>query len=161
VSGAPVSGMNYTAGMATTLGKFSQLYGRFEAKIKLPAGAGLHPVFWTMPFDNATWPPEFDIMEAKGSELTTQYLSLHYGASIPAHQFDTTIVNNGVDYTADYHLYQLDWSASRIIWYIDGVEKKRMTTNIPSIAMYLLFSVQIGDSFAGSVSASFPNTMLD
>jgi beta-glucanase (GH16 family) len=50
------------AGWLTTLGKFSQLYGRFEMRVRFPAGGvGTHPALWLMPDDNVTWPPEIDV----------------------------------------------------------------------------------------------------
>src|SRR5882762_113315 len=37
---------NYTSGRIKTLGKFTQTYGRFEARIKVPFGQGIWPAFW-------------------------------------------------------------------------------------------------------------------
>ena len=39
---------NYTSARLKTLGKFSQAYGRFEARIKIPRGQGIWPAFWMM-----------------------------------------------------------------------------------------------------------------
>ena len=35
----------YTSGMMTTYGKFSQLYGRFEIRCRVPKGKGMWPAF--------------------------------------------------------------------------------------------------------------------
>lgn len=38
----------YTSARLSTKGLFEQQYGRFEARIKLPAGSGLWPAFWLL-----------------------------------------------------------------------------------------------------------------
>jgi beta-glucanase (GH16 family) len=51
-------GASYTSGRINTAGKFSQAYGRFEARIQVAEGQGLWPAFWTLG-DNlasAGWP---------------------------------------------------------------------------------------------------------
>ncbi|MFZ4683954.1 MAG: glycoside hydrolase family 16 protein, partial [Terrimicrobiaceae bacterium] len=40
---------DYACGFADTFGKWRQLYGYFEARVKLPKAPGLWPAFWTMP----------------------------------------------------------------------------------------------------------------
>ena len=41
-------GQNYTSGRITTQGKFNQLYGKYEARIKLPSAQGTWPAFWLL-----------------------------------------------------------------------------------------------------------------
>ncbi|MBR1870871.1 MAG: glycoside hydrolase family 16 protein, partial [Kiritimatiellae bacterium] len=65
---------DYQCGYAATYGRFTQKYGYFEARMKLPEAPGLWPAFWTMPdrggsgphwIRSDTWKGgmEFDIME--------------------------------------------------------------------------------------------------
>src|SRR5260370_22779800 len=62
-----VSGQPYTSARMTTFGKFTQTYGRIEARIKLPMGQGMWPAFWMLGANIGTvsWPQcgELDIME--------------------------------------------------------------------------------------------------
>lgn len=51
---ADPKGRNYTSGRLKTFGKFSQAYGRFEARIKLPFGQGMWPAFWMLGDDIET-----------------------------------------------------------------------------------------------------------
>ena len=59
-----------SSGKLVSEGLFSQQYGRFEARINLPAGRGLWPAFWMMPHSDSAWPlaGEIDIMEWTGNE---------------------------------------------------------------------------------------------
>ena len=74
------SGSDYTSARLVTKERFNFTYGIVEARIKLPAGTGIWPAFWMLGSNYATasWPAcgEIDIMEFKGREPTTLYLSL-------------------------------------------------------------------------------------
>ncbi len=64
-----------------TKGLFSQTYGRFEARIKIPKGQGMWPAFWMLGSDIDTnpWPAcgEIDIMENIGKEPAIVHGSIH------------------------------------------------------------------------------------
>src|ERR671922_1323922 len=72
---------SYTSARLKTQGLFSQPYGRFEARIKIPEGQGMWPAFWMLGNDITTvnWPKcgEIDIMENIGKEPATIHGSLH------------------------------------------------------------------------------------
>jgi Glycosyl hydrolases family 16 len=55
----------YVSGILTTQSRFSQKYGYFEMRAKIPVGVGVWPAFWMLA-DNGGWPPEVDIMEGRG-----------------------------------------------------------------------------------------------
>lgn len=65
----------YTSGKVNTSGKFMQTYGRWEARIKLPAGTGFWPAFWMLGGNNGCsgWPScgEIDILENRGRQSMT------------------------------------------------------------------------------------------
>src|SRR5258708_18716296 len=70
---------NYASGVITTYQKFSQLYGYFEIRARLPKGKGLWPAFWML--DNQTvWPPEIDAFEVLGDAPSNP----HIGAIQPS-----------------------------------------------------------------------------
>src|SRR6266542_3268035 len=65
----------YTSARLLTAGTFSQQYGRFEARIKIPRGQGMWPAFWMLGTNIGTvgWPSsgEIDVMENIGREPGT------------------------------------------------------------------------------------------
>jgi len=72
---------NYTSARLKTQGKFSQAYGRFEARIKIPRGQGIWPAFWMLgdDIDKPGWPlcGEIDIMENIGKEPALVHGTIH------------------------------------------------------------------------------------
>jgi Glycosyl hydrolases family 16 len=52
----------YVSGILTTQSSFSQKYGYFEIRSKIPVGTGVWPAFWLLS-DDGGWPPEMDVME--------------------------------------------------------------------------------------------------
>src|SRR5215469_8367863 len=50
-SGADGVSRDYTSARLKTEGKFSEKYGRFEARIKIPEGQGIWPAFWMLGAD--------------------------------------------------------------------------------------------------------------
>src|SRR5215831_3637440 len=135
-----INNHQYTSGMITTEHSFSQLYGYFEIRAKLPAGKGLWPAFWLLPTDRS-WPPEIDVLEVLGDNTRKLYTSVHYGKENTSHGVDTTVP----DMSADFHTYAVLWEPDSITWYFDGRQVFRNPTppdmNKP---MYILANLGVG-----------------
>ena len=56
---------------------FSQAYGYFEARAKLPAVPGVWPAFWLIGLDRETKTAEIDVMEYRGAKPDGYTSSLH------------------------------------------------------------------------------------
>ena len=77
-------GRSYSSGLLTTKASFSQMYGLFEIRAKLPKGKGLWPAFWLLP-ENRAWPPELDVLEVLGDNTKKLYVSWHSNVGRKAH----------------------------------------------------------------------------
>lgn len=152
----------YTSGCLTTktsTNPFSQQYGLFEVRARLPQGQGLWPAFWLL--STSDGPPEIDVFEGKGSEPTVTYMTLH-PSSGSAQQ---GVYDGGASFDpAAFHTYSVAWSPSGIDWSIDGVVRFQTgAANVPNVPMRLLLNLAVGgpQSFVGSpdASTSFPATM--
>jgi beta-glucanase (GH16 family) len=144
-------GKNYTSGAINTQGRFAQAYGFYEMRARVPKGVGFWPAFWLLP--NPTgWPPETDILEYLGRQPSTAYMILHWSGG------QSQTYYNGPDFSADYHTYGLDWEKDKMVWYIDGVERKRFTdtTKIPNMAMYLIANLAVGGTWPYSPTSTTP-----
>ena len=159
-AGSNPLGLPYNSGVITTQGSFSQLYGYFEMRAELPAGAGLWPTFWLLPA-NHSWPPELDVFEVLGSDPTTAVATVH-SASTGAHTRVASAVATA-DLSEGFHTFGVNWKPDIIQWYIDGVEVAEAPTPADMHQpMYLLANLAVGGagSWPGVADPSaFPATM--
>lgn len=146
-------GYRFTSGLITTEPTFTQTYGVFEMRAKLPKGRGIWPAFWLLPADKS-WPPEIDVMEFLGHEPTVYYTTLH--SSVGGVQTKSDIPAISIpDASAGFHTYTVEWTPTEIIFYFDDKEVARRPTpadmNKP---FYILANLAIGGSWAGSPTAT-------
>jgi beta-glucanase (GH16 family) len=166
---------DYTSARLKTHGKFSQLYGRFEARAKIPYGQGLWPAFWMLGdnIDSADWPAcgEIDIMENVGKEPSTVHGTIHGpGYSGSAGIGDSYTLSVGKRFADDFHIFAVEWEPNAIHFYVDGdLYSTRTRADLPQgrqwvfdHPFFLLMNVAVGGGWPGSPDAStiFPQTML-
>ena len=142
----------YTSGLITTERSFSQLYGVFEIRARMPKGRGLWPDFWLLPADHS-WPPEIDVFEYLGNDTTILHTNAHSNAG--GKHTDAPGVIQVPDLSAEFHDYAVDWQKDVIKWYFDGVEVARAPTP-PDMhkQMYMLVNLAVGGNWPGSPDAS-------
>jgi beta-glucanase (GH16 family) len=133
----------YASGMMTTYGKFSQKFGWFEIRCRVPKGNGLWPAFWMLP-DSLGWPPEIDVLENLGQDTQTAYFTNHFIGPDGRHASKGSGKVATPDLSADFHTYAVEWTPAAIVWYFDGVEKFRSEQGVPQQPMYLLVNLAIG-----------------
>jgi beta-glucanase (GH16 family) len=166
---------DYTSARIKTLGKFSQKYGRFEARIKIPFGQGIWPAFWMMGegIEKVGWPKcgEIDVMENIGKEPTLVHGTIHgpgySGDKGPTAPFALPDQSRFAD---DFHIYAVEWEPKAIRLYVDDhLYASRTPRDIPKSAkwvyqhpFFILLNVAIGGSWPGNPDATtqFPQTML-
>jgi beta-glucanase (GH16 family) len=138
----------YTSGMMSTYTKFSQQYGRFEIRSRVPKGKGLWPAFWLLP-DPLGWPPEIDILETLGHEPNKAYFTHHFRDEQRQRKSDGGSWT-GPDFTAGFHEFAVEWSPERIVWFVDGIERFKSEKSIPNARMYMLVNLAVGGGWPGS-----------
>jgi beta-glucanase (GH16 family) len=133
---------NYTSGRLITRGRFSQQYGRFEARIKNPSGRGLWPAFWLLgdDFSEAGWPAcgEIDIMEQFGTADLGIRGSLHGpGYSGPDALTSSYRLPQG-DFSDAFHVFALEWESDSLRFYVDGhLYAARTPSDLPAGARWV------------------------
>ena len=163
----------YTSGKVTSSGKFQQMYGRWEARIKLPAGVGFWPAFWMLGINNGCggWPAcgEIDIMENRGRSPRQSSSALHgpgYSGNTPIYH-GYTLPTASATLMEDFHIFAADWTANQIRFYVDGV--LHYTVNRPDVEkygrwaydrpFYAILNLAVGGQFDGNAlptDASLP-----
>jgi len=155
--GAPQGGKFFSAACLHTRETFSQRYGYWEARIRVASGAGLHSAFWGKPA-NEQWPPELDVEEIGGDRPDTVIMSAHWRDG-SGHRLKNQRYR-GPDYSGDFHVFGLEWSPSGSTWYVDGVERARISDGATEMSaqgpFYALLNLQVGLGGAVQPSAATP-----
>jgi beta-glucanase (GH16 family) len=116
----------YTSARLNTAGKFSQQYGRFEARIKIPQGSGVWPAFWMLGdnIGSVGWPScgEIDVMENIGRTPSATYGTTHGPGpgSYPGSGLSGAYSSGGAPMGDDFHVYATEWTAGSVQFYVDG-----------------------------------------
>jgi hypothetical protein len=157
------SGRPWASGLMSTHDRFSQAYGRFEIRAKLPKGQGLWPAFWLLPQATFHGPPEIDVLEAWTNPIGTPPIdaddvqaAVHYGSSYNPDLFHQ-VWHNGPDFTLDFHTYAIEWRPGVIKFIVDGVERGQITQNVPSVPMYLIVNLAVGSNWGGRPDETTPS----
>jgi len=164
----------YTSARLLTKNRFEIAYGRVEARVKVPRGAGLWPAFWMLgtDIDQVGWPQtgEIDIMEHVGREPNLIFGTLH-GPGYSGGQSYGAVYDLGKPVADEFHVFAVEWQPDKIVWYLDGIQYfsatpedeflqgKQWVFNHP---FFLLLNVAVGGNFGGPVGAdtTFPQTTL-
>jgi beta-glucanase (GH16 family) len=164
---------NYTSARIATAGLFAQRYGRFEARIKLPAGRGIWPAFWLLGDDIKTvdWPAcgEIDIMENIGSQPAKNHGSMHGPGYSDDHSLTGMYKLSSGRFSDGFHVFSIEWEPSVVRFYVDGhLYETRTPRDIPGKRwvfdhpFFIILNVAVGGSWPGSPDNStvFPQRML-
>lgn len=148
----------YTSTKITTKGKKEFLYGRIEARAKLPVGTGIWPAFWMLGanINQVGWPKcgEIDILEYVGKEPNTIFTSLHTQDS-----FGNTINTKKTifpDIEEGFHIYTIDWTKDKIEFLVDNISVyifnptvKNENTWPFNKPFYIIVNLAVGGNFGG------------
>jgi len=146
------------ADLIDTKTTFSQKYGYFEARIKIPKGAGLWPAFWLYGAPNGS-AAEIDTMEIcanpigsnGGNDASLLHSTIHWsGGATTAGRYRT------VDLSQAYHVYAVDWRASAIRFYLDGTLFWTFSdkAHIPTVALPLVLNLGVGGRWCGAPNST-------
>ena len=148
---------DYTGGYLETDRKFTQRYGYFEARMKLPATKGLWPAFWMMPDRGPDVPRaergttrnggmEFDIMEALSVWGPHRYnVAFHWDDYGSQHK---SIGTNNIYFAPDkegFFTAGLLWLPGKAVFYANGQEVGRWENDrICNVPAYMMFTMPNG-----------------
>jgi len=150
----------YISGILTTQSRFSQKYGYFEMRAKVPVGTGVWPAFWMLA-DDGGWPPEVDIMEGRGQRPGDIVMTTHW--RIPATQ---RVERCGFDFRVPdaatvFHDYGVLWQPDRITYFIDRQPVSEIKVPVGfNDPMYMIVNLAMGSKTlegVGFVDGESPN----
>ena len=167
------NGYAFTSALLQTKNAISWRYGRIEARMKMPAGAGFVPAFWMMPADDryGWWPcsGEIDIMEYPSTELTKIYGTAHaraYSSFTGSAPRSATL--QVADAASAFHVYAVEWSPDKIDYFVDQTKYHTVTNDHTGAAswpfdrpFYIILNLAVGGGWVGTPGAgtAFPAMM--
>lgn len=167
------NGYAFTSALLQTKNVISWRYGRIEARMKMPAGAGFVPAFWMMPADDryGWWPcsGEIDIMEYPSTEVNKIYGTAHargYSAFTGSAPRSASLTVQ--DAASAFHVYAVEWSPDTINYYVDQTKYHTVTNDHTGASawpfdqpFYIIVNLAVGGGWVGTPGAStvFPATM--
>jgi beta-glucanase (GH16 family) len=165
------SNKTWTSGKFTTYGKKNFGYGYFEARLKMPAGGGTWPAFWTLGsnINSVPWPKcgELDIMEYAGNNPTRTTSAVHYENNGGVHDYKSGALSNSTELSEEFHTYGMLWLPNEITFSFDGrpvLTLKKSDTGLsrwpfgPNAAgvdpkMYIIFNLAMGGNYGGGIES--------
>ena len=148
---------------------FSQKYGYFEIRAKLPNAQGMWPAFWLMPDDGSTT-TEYDVLEVPIKNGTTNetstniYQTAHWGGytagdpHVNDQEYDYD--PGSIDTSTGFHTYGFAWTPTTVSWYVDG-QLTQTQINRSDKPAYMIMNLAIGGSWPGDVdgTTTWPQSM--
>ena len=166
---------SYTSARLKTAHKFSQVYGRFEARIQIPRGQGIWPAFWMLgdDIDQKGWPGcgEIDIMENIGKEPGIVHGTIHGPGYSGGHGIGSPFsLPSGQNFADGFHTYAVEWGPDVIRFYVDDqLYATRTPADLPRDAkwvydhpFFIILNLAVGGDWPGNPDATtkLPQTML-
>ena len=175
----PTAGV-YSSGRLKSQGLFSFMYGRIEARMKLPESQGMWPAFWMLGNNITTlsWPAcgELDIMEHIDGTNPPAYV----GATPPGYDWVAGSVHGGTTSAhadgsqqyhpdgfsaAGWHTYGMNWSKGQVQYYVDNPSSPYATFTSSTFKgtwpfdqgpQFVILNLAVGGDWPGSPDATTP-----
>jgi beta-glucanase (GH16 family) len=98
------------------------LYGYFEVRARASRSAA-SSAFWFYKKDANAW-TEIDVFEVFARSVAHRYdymMTLHdFGLRGGGHRFWMQVWRSHFDFSEDFHVYGLEWSAAKLLFFVDG-----------------------------------------
>jgi beta-glucanase (GH16 family) len=156
-----------TSGRINTQNKRNFMYGRMEARMRLPVSQGMWPAFWMLGsnFSSVGWPAcgELDIMEGRGRLPNWTSGSYHFPNFDVFNQY--TLPQGNVH--DNFHIYAAEWTTDSIRWFCDSVNFATLPkTRNPSLPFdkefWFILNLAVGGNFDGNSDNTtiFPESLI-
>lgn len=163
----------WASGVLTTSESFSQRYGVWEARIRLPTEKGAWPAFWMLN-QAGGWPPEIDIIDnyytgRNPNRLLSGGVVARNASGGPGAGFGPNDGGGGrlfpFPIEGVFHTYTVEWTPTAITYYLNGVAYwSQPTPEAFHAPMYLLLNLAIigpGATWTDRPDETLQSTSMD
>jgi beta-glucanase (GH16 family) len=150
----PYPGFRYVSGQINSWPSHNQLYGFFEARVKLPGGLCQWPAFWMFP---EVWDPahyhEIDMMECFEHDTETTISSHEAGSTLSG------LTPYSLGPVTSWHTYGVAWTATELVFFGDGVAggSEGNVAAVPQIPMFPILNLAARPQVT---NADYPERMV-
>ncbi len=172
-----VGGRDFTSARIVTENKQEFTYGRFEASIKLPTGAGTWPAFWllhTRPGVYGVWPQsgELDVMEFVGQTPKEILGTAHFGNLNGGYRFLPGKIEklSGTYDDGEFYEFAMEWEENEVRWFVDDYLYYTVTrADVEADGFFwpfdqpfhILLNVAMGGNLGGAVDPAFQESAME
>jgi beta-glucanase (GH16 family) len=150
----------FTSARMKTARNIGFMYGRIEARMKLPQGIGTWPAVWMLGgdlLDGVPWPEcgEIDVMEYRGDMSDQSTSAIHGPTTPPGSGLGTRYLNMTPLYDG-FHTYAIEWKKNSIDFIVDGRVNGTVTSQdtgsrgwVFNQKFFLILNLAMGGTYAG------------
>jgi beta-glucanase (GH16 family) len=132
---------------------------RIVARIKLPAGYGMWPAYWSY---GDPWPTqgEIDYLEARGQEPFKYQTNYFYGRATNRNLVKNQVgfITSDISLTSCYHVYEMIWSQNSLTSIFDGnVVETKAGSFVPNLfgkTERVVLNLAVGGNFFTNLDPS-------
>lgn len=130
--------------------KFTQKYGWFEIRCRMPSGTGLHSAFWLT--QAGAHDQEYSVEGLRKNCGTVEIdIFEQVGKNMFANEFNVHFTPNGhyscktdFDCSKEFHVWALEWNEGELKWYLDGKHVHTWNGKTPPKEMFILIGLYQG-----------------
>ncbi|MEO8665755.1 MAG: glycoside hydrolase family 16 protein [Ignavibacteria bacterium] len=134
----------FTSGMICNSKSYTQLYGKWEMKVKFPFREGYWPAFFLVPVERPTL-PELDVFEYFGVNEDKITCSHHwgkdYGLKPPDYNVRTKELTG--NFSDQWMTWTFEHNPERMIWYLNGKKVYSSKQGMPTTPLYMIANLAI------------------
>ncbi|MFA5045623.1 MAG: family 16 glycosylhydrolase [Paludibacter sp.] len=168
-----VTDRNYSSGRIYSKSKGFLKYGKVEARISVPSGAGTWPAFWMMPQSSVygSWPKsgEIDILEHIGSDprMTSHAVHTALKNGSLGNNWFTKVYKDSME--NNFHIYSINWDPDQILFYIDNIKTATLYRNYTDTytgwpfdqEFYVILNLAVGGTMGGTIDDNIFNNPVE
>lgn len=152
------NGQDYVSGALTTLDKFEMQYGYIEARVNVPAGAGLWPSMWMLGTEFEGLKPQLYMMEFNGGSLDSFFHNYNYtdeDGNLRSPRQHEVVVNGASE---GFQTIGVRWSVGELTYYVNGFPTFQVNgENVASQAMYFIMNLAVGGLWVDEPDETTPD----
>lgn len=121
-----------STGMINTGESLQQQYGLVEAKIKVQKSAPVYHAFW---LKGSQALPHVEVFKFDLADTKSLHINTFAGDIQQPSKMQVKV--KGLDFSKNYFIFTLEWTASKLVWKVNGYTVFETSQQVPQIPLFL------------------------